>query len=215
MPAGNVYPVPAGVALEDAALLQPFAIGAYSVEIGRVRAGDSIGVWGVGAIGVSIIQQALIMGATVEFAVGRNPARLDAVRQLGVLNTYSARDGDPALRLSEDFGKRKLDVIFEVSGHTPAINSSLTILKRRGRVVVIGNLQEPFHGDLMQAVMDQISILTVRTYSLSAWRRALALIPRVAGQHGALPVEHVALADGVSAFERAAAGEGRKFVLIP
>lgn len=213
VPAGNVYPVPPGLALENVALLQPFAIAAYALEIGAIRPGDRIGVWGVGAIGVSIIQQALIGGATVEFAVGRDPGRLQAARSLGVLNAISANELDAPQRLLELFGGRKLDAIFEVSGHTPAVNSALALLKTRGRVVLIGNLREPFHADLLQAIMDQLSILSVRTYSLAAWRRALALLPRVQGQRGALPVAHVPLVDGVRAFERAAAGEGAKFVL--
>ncbi|MBI3044533.1 MAG: alcohol dehydrogenase catalytic domain-containing protein [Betaproteobacteria bacterium] len=215
VPASNVYAVPAGVALENAALLQPFAIAAYSLEIGGIRPGERIGVWGVGAIGVSLIQQAIIGGATVEFAVGRDHGRLDAVRQLGVRHTISANDGDPSRRLVELFGGQKLDAIFEVSGHTPAINSALSLLKRRGRAILIGNLQEPFKADLLPAIMDQLSILTVRTYSLAAWRRALSLLPRVQNQPGTLPVERVPLAEGVAAFQRAASGEGIKFVLEP
>lgn len=215
VPASNVYAVPPGVALEDAALLQPFAIATYSLEVGGVRLGDRIGVWGVGAIGVSIIEQALLAGATVEFAVGRDPTRLKAVRELGVANTFSAYECDLAQCLLREFGDRKLDIIFEVSGHTPAVNSALTLLKKRGRVVLIGNLKEPFQGDLLQAIMDQISILTIRTYSLSAWRRALTLLPKIQTRCRPLPVEHVPLSEGVRAFERAAAGEGTKFVLIP
>jgi threonine dehydrogenase-like Zn-dependent dehydrogenase len=215
VPAANAYPAPPGVALENVALLQPFAIAAYALEIGGVRPGDRIGVWGVGAIGVSIVQQALLTGVTVEFAVGRDRARLDGVSELGVANTYSAFECDPATVLPEHFSERKVDVIFEVSGHTPAINTALGLLKKRGRVVLIGNLKEPFRGDLLQSIMDQVSILTVRTYSLSAWRRALALIPRVQAYRSGLPVEPVPLTEGVRAFERAAAGEGRKFVLVP
>jgi len=215
VPAGNVYALPAELSLDSAALLQPFAIAAYALEIGGVRPGDRIGVWGVGAIGISIIQQALIAGATVEFAVGRNPGRLEGARQLGVRNAISALDVDVPAQLQELYGGRPLDMIFEVSGHTPAVNSALTLLKKRGRVILIGNLREPFHGDLLQAIMDQLNILSVRTYSLSAWRRALALLPRVQHQRGSLPIERVPLADGVRAFERAAAGEGVKFVLAP
>jgi len=215
MPAGNVYAIPEGVTLESAALVQPFAIAAYALEIAALRPGDRIGVWGVGAIGVSIIQQALIGGLVVEFAVGRDPGRLAAAAALGVRHTVSARETDAPRRLDELYAGRKLDAIFEVSGHTPAVNSALGLLKRRGRVVLIGNLREPFQADLLQAIMDQLNLLSVRTYSLAAWRRALALLPRVQGQHGAVPVERVALADGVRAFERAAAGEGLKFVLEP
>jgi threonine dehydrogenase-like Zn-dependent dehydrogenase len=213
VPAPNVYPVPEGVAMEDVALLQPFAIAAYALEVAQMRPADRIGVWGVGAIGASIIQQAGLGGGIVEFAVGRDKDRLDAVRKLGARQAFSALDGDPAPRLAEQFARRKLDIIFEVSGHTPAINASLGLLKKRGRVVLIGNLKEPFEGDLLQAIMDQISILTVRTYSLSAWRRALALLPLARGERDVLPVEYVPIEDGVAAFERAAANAGKKFVL--
>lgn len=215
VPASNIYPVPAGVPLENAAFLQPFAIAAYSLDIGAIRPGERIGVWGVGAIGISIIQQAIIGGATVEFAIGRDPGRLEAARQLGVKHMISARDTDATQRLADLFGKHKLDAIFEVSGHTPAVNSALSLLKRRGRVILIGNLREPFHADLLPAIMDQLSILSVRTYSLAAWRRALSLLPRVQNQPESMPIARVPLSQGVSAFERAARGEGLKFVLEP
>lgn len=215
IPASNVYKVPPGVSLENAALLQPFAIAAYALEVAGIRPGDRIGVWGVGAIGVSIIQQAIIGGATVAFAVGRDLKRLEAARQSGASHIISAKEADPSQLLFQNFQKDKIDVIFEVSGHTPAINSALQLLKKRGRVVLIGNLREPFQGDLLQAIMDQLAILTVRTYSLAAWRRALSLMPRVQGQQTAMPIERIALSNGIHAFKRAAAGEGVKFVLEP
>lgn len=215
VPAANVYRVGKDVSLDGVALLQPFAIATYALEVGCVRPGDRVGVWGVGAIGVSIIQQALISGVKVEFAVGRDPVRLKAVQRLGVAHTYSAYECDPPRQLLEQFCDCRLDTIFEVSGHTPAVNSALSLLKKRGRVVLIGNLKDPFQGDLLQAIMDQISILSVRTYSLSAWRRALTLFPKMRDRHDVLPIERVPLTHGVAAFGRAAAGEGKKFVLVP
>jgi len=215
VPAANVYAVPSGVALERVALLQPFAIAAYALEIGAIQPAQRIGVWGVGAVGAALIQQAVMAGATVEFAVGRDPRRLEAARLLGARHIVSATASDAPQRLFELFADKKLDVIYELSGHTPAINSALLLLKKRGCVVLLGNLREPFQADLLPAVMEQINLLGVRTYSLNAWRRALALIPRVQGLPGALPIERVRLADGVHAFERAAAGAGVKFVLEP
>jgi len=215
VPAANLYPVPPDVSLREIALLQPFAIATYALEIGRVHAGDRIGVWGAGAIGVSIIQQALFAGARVEFAVGRDKGRLQAVEELGVRRTLSSLDGNPIARLSDEFAHDRLDVIFEASGHTPAVNSALSLLKKRGRIVLIGNLKEQFQGDLLAAIMNEQSILTVRTYSLSAWRRALDLFADVRRRGNALPVEYAALRDGVGAFERAAANPGEKLVIVP
>lgn len=215
IPAGNVYALPQDVSLDMAVLLQPFAIATYALEVSGVKPGDRIGLWGVGQIGMSIIQAAQLIGVRVEFAVGRDAGRLEAARQIGAAYAVSVNEADAPDALLRRFAKQKLDAIFEVSGNVLAINSALSLLKKRGRLVLIGNLKEPFSGDLLQMIMDQVSILSVRTYSLSAWRRALSLIGKVQTQRSALPVCTVPLAEGVRAFERAAAGEGRKFVLIP
>ena len=215
IPAANLYPVPSGVSLKEIALLQPFAIANYALEIGQIQAGHRIGVWGVGAIGVSIVQQALMAGASVEFAVGRDPSRLQAVKELGVRHTIWPAEGDPAQRLLDEFSDNKLDVIFEASGHTPAINSALDLLKKRGSVVLIGNLKDPFEGDLLGAIMKQQNILTVRTYSLGAWRRALNLFVKARHGRDAIPIEYTDLTNGISAFERAVTNPGTKFVFVP
>ena len=217
VPANSIYAVPDDVALESIALLQPFAIAAYAMELAGIKPGDRVGVWGVGQIGMSVIQIAQLAGATVEFAVGRDKMRLQAADSIGAAHTVSVNDTDAGEFLLKVFGNRRVDAVFEVSGNVLAVNSALCILKKRGKVVVIGNPTQTLHLDLQQAVMDQLNILTVRAYSLSAWRTALALFGRVQGQLGALPIIRMPLAEGVRAFERAASGEGgaAKFVLQP
>lgn len=215
VPANNVYPVPDSVPLDAMALLQPFAIATYALEVAGIKPGDRIGIWGVGQIGVSIIQAAQLSGAAIEFAVGRDAGRLGAARALGVSTTVSVNETDAVKFLGERYGNDKVDVVFEVSSNVLAINSALPILKKRGKVVIIGNLKEPLHADLLQATMDQLSILTVRTYSLSAWSRAITLFEKVQKQQAALPIVKLPLLQGVQAFSRAAAGEGVKFVLQP
>lgn len=217
VPASNVYAVPDNISLESAALLQPFAIATYALELAGIKPGCRVGVWGVGQIGMSVIQVARLAGATVEFAVGRDKARLQAACDIGAAQTVSINDADPGEFLLTRFGKDKVDVVFEVSGNVLAVTSALAILKKCGKVVVIGNPAEPLYLDLQQAVIDQLNILTVRAYSLSAWRTALTLLGRVQGQHGALPIIRLPLTDGVRAFERASTGQGgaAKFVLEP
>ncbi len=215
VPGNSIYTVPDGISLESIALLQPFAIATYALELAGIKPGDRVGVWGVGQIGMSIIQIVQLAGATVEFAVGRDRTRLQAARNIGAAHTVSVNDTDAGEFLRQKFGNDKVDVVFEVSGNVLAVTSSFPLLSKCGKVVVIGNPTEPLQIDLQQAVIDQLNILTVRAYSLSAWRRALILFGRVQGQQGALPIIRMPLTDGVRAFERAASGEGgaAKFVL--
>jgi len=217
VPENCVYAVPDELSLDTAALLQPFAIATYALELSRIKPGDRIGVWGVGQIGISMIQVAQLAGATVEFAVGRDKSRLEAARGIGARHVVSVNDTDAGDFLVRTFGKDRLDAVFEVSGNVLAVTSALSILRKCGKVVVIGNPTGLLQFDLQRAVIDQLNLLTVRAYSLSAWRRALTLICRVQDQQSALPIVRMPLTDGVRAFERAATGEGgaAKFVLEP
>ena len=215
VPARNVYRLPDGVSFEAGALLQPFAIATYAVERAQVRPGERIGVWGAGQIGLSIIQLAQQAGARVEVAVGRSSVRLDAASALGAAHVVSALDGDPGAALAERFAHEKLDVVFEASGSVRGATSALGVLGKRGRLVLIGNLAAPFHADLLPAIFKEISIVSVHTYSLGAWRRALANVGRIEAQRADLPLVVLPLAQGEQAFERAAGGEGAKFLLQP
>lgn len=215
VPVQNVYRVPDEVSLEVAALMQPFAIGAYAVEVAGIQPGNRVGVWGVGAVGTSIIQSAQLAGATVDFAVGRSAPRLEAVRALGVAHTISVNDTQPEKFLVQAFGRGTMDVVFEASGSVQALGASFPILKKRGRLVLVGNLKEAVNLDLLPVIMDHIHILSVRTYSLSAWRRALAVIGRVRSDQSEFVLRRIPLSDGVGAFAQAAAGAGVKFVIEP
>jgi aryl-alcohol dehydrogenase len=54
-----------------------------------VRPGESIAVFGVGAVGLSAVMAARVAGATTIVAVDRLPARLDLAKELGATHTHT------------------------------------------------------------------------------------------------------------------------------
>ncbi|WP_242908181.1 NAD(P)-dependent alcohol dehydrogenase [Actinomadura terrae] len=96
-----VVPVPGDLPLE---LLGPLGCGVQTgaasvlVSLG-VRAGDSIVIFGAGAVGLAAVLAARLAGATVIVAVERHPARRELARELGATHVLDGADGDLAARV--------------------------------------------------------------------------------------------------------------------
>ncbi|MDX6623395.1 MAG: hypothetical protein QOE75_1327 [Solirubrobacterales bacterium] len=134
----QLYRLPGGVPLLDAALLEPWATALRAVETARVRAGENVLVIGGGSLGVLLATAARAFGAasiTVSEPRRRN-------RELAKVRGADAAV-DPAVedleRLAAATGElRGFDVVFEVAGVAAALQQAPALLRRAGRLVVLG-----------------------------------------------------------------------------
>ncbi|MFF5263971.1 NAD(P)-dependent alcohol dehydrogenase [Actinomadura viridis] len=93
----NVVPVDRDLPLE---LLGPLGCGmqtgAGSVFFSLgVRAGDSLAIFGAGAVGLAAVMAARVAGAATIIAVDLNAERLDLARELGATHTLNGSDIEP------------------------------------------------------------------------------------------------------------------------
>ncbi len=51
------------MSLDEAAMIEPLAVGVHAVRLAEVKPGDTVAVLGAGAIGLSVLQAAKIAGA--------------------------------------------------------------------------------------------------------------------------------------------------------
>jgi L-iditol 2-dehydrogenase len=146
LPAALVHKVPANVPPAAAALSEPLAVATHAVEdrCGIVP-GDTVVVLGPGAIGLLCAQVARAEGAGRVIVAGTDrdePQRLACARQLG-LETCNIQHEDLEARvkaLTSGFGA---DVVVEAAGVAPAIASGIRLLRRAGRMVVLGLTGKP------------------------------------------------------------------------
>jgi len=139
VPVGNLVPLPPGLDVDVAATLGCSAATALHAvrAVAEVQAGETVLVYGVGAIGLALVQLARLAGARV-LAVGRTPAKLALARELGAEATLNAREDDvvaAVLRLTRSEGA---DVVFEAVGSAETMANSIAVLRRRGRLVFVG-----------------------------------------------------------------------------
>jgi putative PIG3 family NAD(P)H quinone oxidoreductase len=127
---GCVLPVPAGVALDEAAALPEVACTVWSnlVGAGRLRAGETLLVHGgASGIGTFAIQFGLALGARV-FATARK-AKHEAIAALGATPIDYETEDFPAVVAA--------DVILDIMGGS-YLERNLKALRTNGRLVIIG-----------------------------------------------------------------------------
>ena len=138
-PEHSLVPLPEAMSDVEGAMLEPLGVGLYSVDLGEVKPGMSVGVFGCGTIGLSVIQIARATGATRIFATDLPsvPHRLEAARAFGAA-TFEADAGAEVDAILEATGGRGVDVSFDASGDPEAVEAAVAAVKPGGRAILIG-----------------------------------------------------------------------------
>lgn len=134
-PEAEVRALPAGVPWQAAVCLDPadFALGA--VRDGHVRIGDAVAVFGMGAIGLIVIQFAKLAGAYPIIAVDPLENRRQMALQCGADIALDPTACDAGLEIKEHTQKRGADVCIDYSGSVHAMQAALRGVAYLGTVV--------------------------------------------------------------------------------
>jgi D-arabinose 1-dehydrogenase-like Zn-dependent alcohol dehydrogenase len=137
--------VPDHLPIEQAAIIAdavstPFAA---LTDKAQLRPGESVGVWGVGGLGVHAIKLARLMGATPIVAVDPLPAARERAIAAGADLAFDPLAADLAEKVLTATAGAGLDVAMDVVGSTAVLEQASTCLGRRGRLVMVGMSMEP------------------------------------------------------------------------
>lgn len=163
MPAFTCYKVTDLMDAEEAALLEPFSIGVYSVRLADISTPDAqCAIFGAGPIGLSILLKLRASGFLNTGIVEPLNYRLEKASEMGAAWTVNAATEHVENRVSE-FVPGAVDVVFDASGEQQAIDNALKILKPGGKLVLVGipaSAQYVFNMDLMRR--KEIAVINVR-----------------------------------------------------
>src|SRR3954447_7595815 len=150
----SVFAVPAVLSDEEAAMLDPAGIALHTVVRGGHLPGDTVAVVGPGVMGLLVAECARALGAGRVVVVGRGE-RLAKAAALGH-ETVDITTTDPV----EAAGGA--DVALECSGAAEAVGQCVRLVRRGGRVAVIGIPQEDATIPVQRLVLDEIDLVGVR-----------------------------------------------------
>jgi S-(hydroxymethyl)glutathione dehydrogenase/alcohol dehydrogenase len=215
-----VLPAPDGVPLTDAALLGCAVLTGYGAvhHSARVRAGETVAVFGVGGVGLAAIQSARLAGASKIVAVDVSPEKESLARGAGATDYVVASD-TTAREIRALTGKQGVDVAVECVGRAVTIRTAWESTRRGGRTTVVG-----IGGKDQQVTFNALEIfhwgctLTGCVYGNSDPARDL---PVLAGHIRAgrldlasLVTDRITLEDIPAAFDAMLAGKGGRALVV-
>jgi threonine dehydrogenase-like Zn-dependent dehydrogenase len=110
-----------------------FALAA--VHDAAIKLGDSVAVFGMGAIGMLAIQMARLSGSQQVIAVDPIIGRLQLARNLGADVIVNPAEGDVGLAIKHATDGKGVDVAIEISGDYSALQEALRCVRQGGLVV--------------------------------------------------------------------------------
>jgi threonine dehydrogenase-like Zn-dependent dehydrogenase len=141
------------------------AIALNGVQDAAPRLGETVAVFGLGALGQMVAMMARKSGARV-VAIDVQETRLAMAKSLGADVTLHAIRDKPAEAIKALTGGRGADVCIEVSGVASALQEAIRSVVYSGRVVAMGFFQgearglflgDEFHHNRIDLVCSQIS----------------------------------------------------------
>jgi len=208
VPAYAVFPLPQRMESAVGALAEPLAVGVHGVRLGGVRIGERVTILGAGTIGLLAILATRAAGATDIAITARHAHQAAAARLLGANDVFAANDdGMTALRRSAE--RDPIDVVIEtVGGEADTLNDGLAIVRKGGRIVVVGLFSRPPTLDPLLLVMKEPRIVGSLTYGREGPRAdfeiAIDLLTRRADQVARLVTHRFGLEAIGQAFATAA-----------
>ncbi|MGB5580917.1 MAG: S-(hydroxymethyl)glutathione dehydrogenase/class III alcohol dehydrogenase [Woeseia sp.] len=106
----------------------------------KVEAGATVAVFGLGGVGLSVIQGAQMAKASRIIAVDINPSKFELARQLGATDTVNPKDHSaPIQEVIADMTDGGVDYSFECVGNTKLMRAALECChKGWGESVIVG-----------------------------------------------------------------------------
>ncbi|MDP9751547.1 MAG: zinc-binding dehydrogenase [Thermoanaerobacter sp.] len=214
----SVHVLPDSIDLLSASLTEPLACAAHAtLEKTNIELGDIVLIFGPGPIGLLTAQIVKARGAYVILAgLTKDKDRFKVALELGIDKTVDIQQEnleDIVKELTNGYG---VDKVFECSGSIKAVNSGLSLLRKKGTIIQVGLFAKSFNElDLEKIIQKEICYIGSRSQKPSSWKLALYLLETGKVNTKAIISDIYSLDDWAKGFEKVMNGEGLKIVLKP
>jgi threonine dehydrogenase-like Zn-dependent dehydrogenase len=142
----TTYPLvrlPAGAPLEPALFVSVGAVALQAIHDAQIKVGDHVAVFGLGAIGLLIVQLARRAGARSVHAIDLVADRRRLARELGADAAHDPAAAEPStgVAIKRALGGRGVDVAIETSGADAGLHDAIASAHLGGSVVTVGFYQ--------------------------------------------------------------------------
>ena len=143
VPARNAILLPEEIPFEQGATLMcASATALHALRKSRVKAGETVAIFGVGGLGLSAIQLARAMGAVEVYAVDVKRDKLELASEYNAIPIDASRT-DAVEEIRKRTNGRGVNVAIEMIGLSRTMEQAIDSLGNLGRAVMVGMNQQP------------------------------------------------------------------------
>jgi S-(hydroxymethyl)glutathione dehydrogenase/alcohol dehydrogenase len=113
------------------------AMGVINRDAG-VQIGQSVVVFGIGGVGVNIVQSAALASANPIVAVDIVASKLDWARRFGATHAFDSNAPDLAQKIREVVGPQGADVVIDTTGRARVIETAYELTHPDGKTILVG-----------------------------------------------------------------------------
>jgi len=216
IPESNIWKLDPAIPQEYASILDPLGNAVHTVLAGEIAA-RTVAITGCGPIGLFSIAVARAVGAATVFAIEVNQHRRKIAQQMKADFVLDPSKHDVTKIVMEQTGGLGVDVVLEMAGHPTAIRTAFNIVRRGGRISLLGLTSKPialnFSEDIIFKGLTIQGINGRRMYQ--TWYQMTALLK--SGKLDLHPVitDRMSMSDFSKGMERLTSGEASKILLYP
>jgi len=153
VPERNAIHLPDEIPFEEGATLMcASATALHALRKARLRAGETVAVFGVGGLGLSAIQLAKASGAIQVFAVDIKLDKLELAAEYGAIPVDASRL-DAVEEILKFTNGKGVNVALELIGLTRTMGQAIEVLGVLGRAVLVGLTSQPISIDTYTQVL--------------------------------------------------------------
>lgn len=201
IPQHILFRLPDQVGFRNAAMIEPLSIAFHAVHRAQITPNDTAVVIGVGIIGLLVVQMLRSAGCGRILVVDLDQERLELACKLGADEALRSDKMDVPNQVLQKTEGRGSDIVLEVVGTGPTIQTAIASVRKGGQLTMVGNLAANVEFPLQTVVTRE---LTLRGSCASSGEYAICLEMLAQGAVDVEPLISATapLAEGASWFRR-------------
>lgn len=173
----NLYRIADNVSYDEAALVTTASCVHYAIDLaGGFLGGEVVAVFGPGPIGLMAVELSKALGAVKVFLTGTREDRLDVGLKVGADRVIDINEEDVVKTVLAETGGLGVDIAFECTGRKTAIEQAFRVIRKGGRISLIGDPHEEVSLNLRDFVLYEMKTTGVRGEGNGDTRRSLAML---------------------------------------
>jgi len=213
----QAYLLPGGLALDEAAVCEPFAACVQAVtELTMVRLGDVALVSGPGPIGLLCLKLLVAEGLrTIVAGTERDALRLQKAREFGADVTVNVSEPDWMQVVLAETRGIGVDAAFECSGQPSSVKNCLQAVKKLGSYTQVGICGREISVEFDHIFYKQLKVAGSVGYTPATWDRVIRILEQGKVRLGDLITHRLPLAGWRTGFDLCEQQQGLKALISP